>query len=90
MGEEVNSVPGVSFHIHTKSHRLPHEPDIVADGWMFIRGYSKEASNGFHTCTTIKLGELTLEQFDLVQRMQRECVLASLTMKGEPLNEVHE
>lgn len=84
------SKPGISFHITTKSHRLHHKPDEVANVWVYVDGYDTSASLGFHDKMIFHDSEVTLEQLELLQKMQLSFARQSFDMKGGTIDEIHE
>ncbi len=77
---EKTSVPAVGVRIYTKQVRLPHKSDIVADATVYTGVYSTETKVGFHTKTAVLFEEVTLEQLELLQKLQLEWAKASHEM----------
>lgn len=79
---EKATVPTMSVNIDTKGARLPHKPEVVAKANVYTGTYGGDAPNGFDNSTRVSFDEVTLEQLELLQKLQLEWAKASFEMTG--------
>ena len=80
MNEKVVTA-ATSFHINTKNVRLAHKPDEVGEAWMYTYIYD----GNYIPVQKVHMKGITLEQLELLQRMQLECARQLLNTDGGEL-----